>query len=83
MRYEGESRMKPHDMRERTIGEVKNDLVAAEENLRTLRFQLVTSQLDKTSMIRQTKREIARLKTVIREHELGIHTLAEPVAKAE
>jgi large subunit ribosomal protein L29 len=67
--------MKPHEMRERTIEEVTNDLAAAEESLRTLKFRLVTSQLEKNSMIRQTKREIARLKTVLREHELGIRVI--------
>ncbi len=74
--------MKPHEIREKTLDEVRNDLAAAEENLRTLRFQLVTSQLEKTSMIRQIKRDIARLSTVIREHELGIRSLARP-AKQE
>ncbi len=70
--------MKAHEIRERTLEEVSNDLVAAEENLRTLKLQLVTSQLDKTSMIRQTKREIARLRTVLREHEKGIRMLGTP-----
>jgi len=64
--------MKPHEIREKTLEEVKNDLLAAQENLRTFRFQLVTSQLEKTSQIETAKREIARLKTIIREHELGI-----------
>jgi len=67
--------MKPHDIRDKTLDEVKNDLLAAQENLRTLKFQFITSQLEKTSMIRQVKRDIARLKTIIREHELGIHKL--------
>jgi large subunit ribosomal protein L29 len=65
--------MKPRVIREKIIDEVKHDLSAAEENLRNLKFQLVTSQLEKTSQIRIAKREISRLKTVIREHELGIH----------
>lgn len=75
--------MKPHEMRERTLDEIRNDLAAAEESLRNLQFQLVTSQLENTSMIRQAKREIARLKTVLSEHELGIHTLAVPGVKEE
>ena len=67
--------MKPHEIREKTLEEVKNDLLAARENLRTLRFQLVTSQLEKTSLIKQAKKEIARLETIIKEHELGKHQL--------
>ena len=70
--------MKAQEIRERTLEEVRNDLVAAEENLRTLKLQLVTSQLDKTSMISQTKRGIARLRTVLREHEMGIRSLGTP-----
>ena len=68
--------MKPHEIREKTLDEVKDDLLAARENLRNLKFQVVTSQLEKTSMITQAKRDIAVLKTIIREHELGIRKLA-------
>ena len=77
--------MKPHDIREKTLDEVTNDLLAARENLRNLKFQIVTSQLDKTSMITQVKREIARLSTIIREHELGIRKLSvsKPTADVE
>ena len=77
--------MKPHDIREKTLDEVTNDLLAARENLRNLKFQIVTSQLDKTSMINQVKREIARLSTIIREHELGIRKLSvsKPTADVE
>jgi len=77
--------MKPHDIREKTLDEVTNDLLAARENLRNLKFQIVTSQLDKTSMINQVKREIARLSTIIKEHELGIRKLSvsKPTADVE
>ena len=75
--------MKPRVIREKILDEVKHDLSAAEENLRTLKFQLVTSQLEKTSQIRITKREIARLRTIIREHELGIHPVGAPLKAAE
>ena len=70
--------MEPHEIREKTLDEVNNDLLAAEENLITIRFQLVTSQLDNTSALKNAKIEVARLKTILREHELGIHRLAIP-----
>lgn len=70
--------MKPHEIREKTIEDVRNDLLAAEENLQTVKFQLVTQQLENTSMLGKAKREVARLKTIVREHELGIRTLAGP-----
>lgn len=74
--------MKPHEIREKTVDEIKNDLLAAEEKLKTIRFQLVTSQLDNVSLLEKAKREIAQLKTIIREHELGIHPLTVPVKAA-
>ena len=77
--------MKAHDLREKTLDEVNNDLVAAQENLSTIRFQLVTSQLENTSLYKRAKRDVARLKTVLREHERGIRTLAgsREISKAE
>lgn len=75
--------MKPHEIREKTLDEVKDNLRAAQENLRNLKFRIVTSQLDRTSMIRQVKSEVARLKTIIREHELGIRMLAVSQPKAD
>ena len=74
--------MKPHDIREKMLAEIKNDLLAAEENLRTIRFQLVTSQLENHSALKKAKKEIARLKTILREHELGKHALAVPAGAA-
>lgn len=67
--------MKAHEIREKTIQDVANDVRAAEENLRTLKFQLVTSQLENTSAIKKAKKDLARLKTVVREHELGVHSI--------
>ena len=75
--------MKPHEIREKTLEDIKNDLLAAEENLRTSRFQLVTSQLENTSLLKKAKREIAVLQTIIRENDLGIHKLGGPVKVAE
>ena len=70
--------MKTREIREKTIDDIKNDLLAAQENLRTLHFQLVTSQLDNTSMIKKAKKEIAVYNTILRENELGIRTLVDP-----
>jgi len=77
--------MKPYEIRQKALEDVKNDLLAAEENLRTVRFQLVTAQLENTSLLSKAKREVARLRTIVREHELGIKSLggSEPVADGE
>ena len=48
----------------------------AKEELFNLRFQAATGQLDNNSRLRIVKREIARIYTVLREHELGIMPLA-------
>ena len=53
--------MKAYEIREKTLEDVKDDLFAAEENLRTIRFQLVTSQLDNFALLTKAKREVARL----------------------
>jgi len=47
-------------------------LEAAHEELFNLRFRLTTKQLVNHREVRRAKKEIARLKTVIRERELGI-----------
>ncbi|MCD6307878.1 MAG: 50S ribosomal protein L29 [Candidatus Latescibacteria bacterium] len=75
--------MKAHEIRLKTLEDVKNDLLAAEENLRTVRFQLVTHQMENTNVLGRAKREVARLKTVIREHDLGINRLGEPAVTTE
>jgi large subunit ribosomal protein L29 len=67
--------MKAREIREKTLEEIKDDLTAAEENFRTLHYQLVTNQLENTSAVKIAKRNIAKLKTILREHELGVHPL--------
>ncbi len=68
--------MKAKDLREMTIDELKALVIDQKEKLYKLRFQLELSQLQDTSQIVQTKRDIARIKTLIRERELGL----EPVS---
>ena len=75
--------MNPREIREKTLEEVNNDLLAAKENLRTIHFQLVTSQLENTSALKNAKKEVARIKTILREHELGIHSLTVPDNKVD
>ena len=75
--------MKSHEIREKTLDDIKNDLLAAEENLRTVRFQLVTSQLDNTSALKNARKKVALLKTIIRELELGIRKVEVSVKTAD
>ena len=42
------------------------------EELFNLRFQMATAQLDNPMRIREVRRDIARVKTIMRERQLGI-----------
>ncbi len=66
--------MKAKDLREMTAEELRDLVLEQKEKLYKLRFQLELSQLDNTSQIREVKRDIARIKTLIREKELGLNT---------
>ena len=57
-------------MREMTEVELNNELAKMKKELFNLRFQHVTGQLENPVKMREVKREIARVKTIIREKEL-------------
>jgi large subunit ribosomal protein L29 len=67
--------MKASELRELNIDEVRQQLEEREEELSNLKLQLATHQLENPLTVPATKREIARLKTVLREHDLGIRSL--------
>jgi large subunit ribosomal protein L29 len=58
-------------MREMTEVELNAELDNMKKELFNLRFQHVTGQLENPVKLRETKRNIARVKTVIREKELA------------
>ena len=53
------------DLRNKSVEELNADLVAAKKELFNLRFQNATNQLENTSRIKEVKRNIARIKTVL------------------
>ena len=57
-------------MRELTEVELKAELEKMKKELFNLRFQHVTGQLENPVKMRELKKEIARVKTIIREKEL-------------
>jgi large subunit ribosomal protein L29 len=69
--------MKASDVRDLSLTELKKRLLDEEENLANLRFQLSTSQLESPIKVRTVRRDIARLKTLIREKETAAQ--AQPV----
>ena len=64
--------MKVSEIREMTNEELIQKITDSKDELFRLRFQLATGQLDNGMKIREVKRRIARLKTILRERELGI-----------
>ena len=62
--------MKALDLRALDAAELAEKLDEAKEELFNLRFQMATNQLDNTSRLRQVRREVARINTVIREQEI-------------
>ena len=55
------------DLRTKSIAELNDELVAAKKELFNLRFQNATNQLDNTSRIKEVRKNIARIQTVITE----------------
>ncbi len=63
--------MKAKELRELSEDELKEKLGELSQELFNLRFQRATGQLGNTAMIPKTKKDIARLKTILRERELA------------
>ena len=53
------------DLRAKSAAELNEELVAAKKELFNLRFQNATNQLDNTSRIKEVRRNIARIQTLI------------------
>ncbi|MCP4305084.1 MAG: 50S ribosomal protein L29 [bacterium] len=63
--------MKALELRELDASELSEKLDEAKEELFNLRFQIATNQLDNTGRLREVRREVARISTVIREQEIA------------
>ncbi len=63
--------MKALELRNNSYSELVELLDEAKEELFNLRFQLATNQLDNTTRLREVRREIARIRTVMREQEIA------------
>ena len=64
--------MKVNEIRALSSEELAKQLETAHKELFDLRFRLATKQLVNIREIRRVKKEIARLKTIAKERELGI-----------
>ena len=63
--------MKASEIRKMSEAELNEKLVSLKKDLFFLRMQHATNQLDNPVKIRETKKAIARIQTVLRERELN------------
>jgi len=59
--------MKPQDLRTKTLDELNDQLTDLKKEALNLRFQRASGQLEATGRVRQVRRDIARVRTVLGE----------------
>jgi large subunit ribosomal protein L29 len=64
--------VKVREIRDLSSDELNHRLDSLKEELFNLRFQVATGQLDNPMRVREVRKDIARVKTVLRQRELGI-----------
>ena len=69
--------MKANEIREMNLEEMQRKVNDLKEELFNLRFQHEIGQLENPNKMKQTKRDIAQVKTIIREVELKNKTMEE------
>jgi large subunit ribosomal protein L29 len=61
--------MKPSEIRDLSPGDIREKIQEQEAELANMRIQLTTRQLENPLLVRETRRELARLKTILREQQ--------------
>lgn len=74
--------MKSKDLRERSVEDLRELEKSLAKDTFTNRFKNFTNRLDDTSTINKTKRDLARVKTILRQLELNAAPKAEAAPKA-
>lgn len=62
--------MRANDLREKSADKLNEELASLKQELFQLRFQLAINQLDNPMRIKAVKKDIARVKTILRENEI-------------
>lgn len=62
--------MKVNEIRNLTTEEINNKIKETKEELFNLRFQQATGNLEKPVRLRELRKQVAKMKTIIREREL-------------
>ena len=63
--------MKATDVRAKTLDELRGELEGLKKEQFSLRFQTATGQLANTARVRQIRRDIARIQTIMREKRVS------------
>lgn len=58
-------------LKEKSLDELKKELIQSRESLRALRFDLASGKVKNSSEVREMRKKIARLITLVREKERG------------
>jgi large subunit ribosomal protein L29 len=66
--------MRKSELTEMTVSELETKLQDNSESLQNFRFQKALQQLENPVQIKHVKKEIAQVKTLLKEYELGIRT---------
>jgi large subunit ribosomal protein L29 len=59
--------MKADELRSKTVDELSDSLLDLKKEAFNLRFQRASGQLENTARVRQVRRDIARIKTILRQ----------------
>ena len=63
--------MNTTDIRDLTDDEIRDQILQAKDELFRLRFRGATQELESPALLKSLRRDIARLKTILRERELS------------
>jgi large subunit ribosomal protein L29 len=63
--------VKTADIRELSLDEIRDQITQAQEELFRLRFRGATQELENPVLLKTLRRDIARLRTILRERELN------------
>ncbi len=75
--------MKASDVRVMTVDQIDDEVLKLKREQFNLRFQRATGQLENTSRVREVRRDIARLKTIMRQKRVGDLPATAPGAAAK
>ena len=63
--------LKPQDIRNMTVAEIGQKIISLEEEMYKFRFEQKSGRVEKPHKISRTKKDIARLRTILKEKPRG------------